>query len=211
MKNSRQRYYDYFSGFYDRFVSLHSRTSPQDGMKAFLVDLLHSEGCGHVLDVCCGTGSFLLRLAEQTGPQPLLAVGLDFSKGMLAVSKRKTVMHPAVCLVRGDAAVLPFRSHSFDAVTCTHAFYELKSAVQDRALGEIVRILRPGSIFLMVEHDLPENAFVRALYYIRIASMGAARAVSILRNEKATLEHYFKSVAKIGAPAGKSKILLCRT
>ena len=208
MKNLRQRYYDSFSKFYDRFVSLHSK-APQGVMKRFLAELVSMEDGELVLDVCCGTGSLLLELSERTGSK-CLAVGLDFSRGMLMVSRRKTGMYSNICLVQADAAALPFTSRSFDAVTCTHAFYELKGAAQEMALREIVRVLKPGKTFLMVEHDLPENPFIRILYYLRLASMGVRRAVLILRRERNTLERYFRTVERISAPTRRSKILLCR-
>ena len=63
----------------------------------------------------------------------------------------------------------------------------------------------------MVEHDLPENPFIRTLYYLRLASMGVKRAISILRHERNTLERYFRTVERISAPTGRSKILLCRS
>ncbi len=208
MKNLRRSYYDSFSKFYDRFVSLHSKV-PQGVMKKFLAELVSAEDGKRVLDICCGTGSLLLELGESTSSRGL-AVGLDFSRGMLAVNRRKTGTYSNICLVQANAAALPFTSHSFDAVTCTHAFYELKGVVQESALREIVRVLKPGKAFIMVEHDLPQNPFIRILYYLRLASMGFRRAVLILRHERNTLERYFSGVEKIRAPAGRSKILLCR-
>ena len=80
-------------------------------------------------------------------------------------------MNSNIRLVQADAAAFPFTSRSFDVATCTHVFYELKGAAQERALREIVRILKPGKVFFMVEHDLPENLFIRTLYYLRLASM----------------------------------------
>lgn len=208
MKNLRQSYYDFFSKFYDRFVSLHSRV-PQGAMKKFLAELVPMEDGERVLDICCGTGSLLLELSKRTGPKGL-AVGLDFSSGMLMVGRGKTAMYSNICLLQADAAALPFASRSFDAVTCTHAFYELKGAAQESALREVVRVLKPGKAFFMVEHDLPDNPFIRMLYYLRLASMGVRRAALILRHERNTLERYFKTVERIKSTTGRSKILLCR-
>jgi hypothetical protein len=39
---------------------------------------------------------------------------------------------------------LPFAAGSFDAVTCSHAFYEIKGETQSSALEEIVRVLLEG-------------------------------------------------------------------
>ncbi|NIQ52146.1 MAG: methyltransferase domain-containing protein, partial [Gammaproteobacteria bacterium] len=54
-----------------------------------------------------------------------LVVGVDFSRGMLEEARRK-VAGPPAALVQADAEHLPFRDGSVDAVTCSHAFYELK-------------------------------------------------------------------------------------
>jgi ubiquinone/menaquinone biosynthesis C-methylase UbiE len=94
-------------------------------------------------------------------------------------------------------------------VTCTHAFYELKGETQDRALREIVRVLKAGRPFFMMEHDVPRRPLIRALFYVRLFSMGAKRAIYILRHEKRTLERYFESVEKITTPSGRSKIMIC--
>lgn len=149
-----------------------------------------------------------MELSKRTGSKGL-AVGLDFSMGVLRVNRGKTGTHPNIFLVQADAAALPFTSNSFDAITCTHAFYELKGAAQEMALREMVRVLKPGKAFLMVEHDLPGNTFIRTLYYLRLASMGVRRAALILRHERNTLERHFKTVEKIDTATGKSKILLC--
>lgn len=208
MKELRRSYYDAFSKFYDRFVSLHSRVPP-GVMKKSLVELVPAEHGDRVLDICCGTGSFLRELGKKTGLEGV-AVGLDFSRGMLNVSRGKTDKYSNIFLVQADAAVLPFASRFFDAVTCTHAFYELKGEAQDRALREIVRVLKPGKAFFMVEHNLPENPFIRILYYLRLASTGFRRTALVQRHERTTLEKYFGTVDRISSRTGKTKILLCR-
>ena len=62
----------------------------------------------------------------------------------------------------------------------------------------------------MMEHDLPEKPWVRAMFYLRLASMGAKRALSILRHEKKMLGRHFRSVEKVLTPTGRSKIIICR-
>ncbi len=128
--------------------------------------------------------------------------GVDFSHGMLKMAREKTKSFANVRLVEADAGSLPFATGSFDAVTCSHAFYELKGETQDQALQEIVRVLRPKGTFLMMEHDVPANPLVRILFHFRLAFMGAERAVIFLRNEREVLERCFRSVEKVVVPAG---------
>jgi ubiquinone/menaquinone biosynthesis C-methylase UbiE len=207
-KRTRKIYYDAFSRFYDRFVAFHS-SDAQGAAREFLSNMVPVREGNRILDMCTGTGSLLLRLRKRVGSGGLV-VGVDFSRGMLHVNQKKTEIYENICLVEADAAALPFHAQSFDAVTCSHAFYELKGESQEKSLQEILRLLKPGKVFLMMEHDLPEKPLLRAMFYLRLASMGAKRALSILRHEKMMLDRYFRSVEKVIAPTGRSKIMICR-
>lgn len=208
MRFNRRVYYNGFSGFYDRFVALHSRDK-QGLARKFLAERLPAGEGGAVLDICTGTATLLAHLQTKVGGEGRV-VGLDFSRGMLRAGREKTRDFANVHLVEADAGHLPFPASTFDAVTCSHAFYELKEEKQDGALREILRVLKPPGAFLMMEHDVPANPFVRALFYLRLASMGAGRAIGILRHEQELLERYFEHVEKVVVPAGRSKILICR-
>jgi demethylmenaquinone methyltransferase/2-methoxy-6-polyprenyl-1,4-benzoquinol methylase len=162
MRRGRRAYYDVVSRFYDGFVALHSRDT-QGVARKFLVDRVPVQNGSSVLDLCTGTGTLLTHLQAKVGPNGQV-VGVDFSPGMLKVAREKTTSFANVCFVEADAGRLPFADGTFDAVTCSHAFYELKGETQERALQEIVRVLRPSGAFLMMEHDVPSNPFVRALF-----------------------------------------------
>jgi demethylmenaquinone methyltransferase/2-methoxy-6-polyprenyl-1,4-benzoquinol methylase len=196
-----------FSRFYDRFVALHSR-DVAGRARSFLAERLPVLEGGSVLDVCTGTGTLLARLGEKVGDSGRV-VGVDFSRGMLRVARGKIRGRANTGLVEGDASRLPFAPASFDAVTCSHAFYELKGEAQERALREILRVLKPGGAFLMMEHDVPSNPVVRGLYLLRIVFVGGGSALAFLRRELETLERRFSWVEKIAVPAGRSKVMLC--
>ena len=207
MRRARRVYYDWFSRFYDGFVALHSRDK-QGLARKFLVDRLPTQNGGVVLDLCTGTATLLPLLQAKVGPEGQV-VGVDFSHGMLKVAQQKTRSFANIYLVEADVGSLPFATGIFDAVICSHAFYELKGDTQDRALQEIVRVLKPKGAFLMMEHDVPPNPFVRALFYLRLAFIGAGRAINFLRREQEVLERYFAIVEKVVAPAGRSKVMIC--
>lgn len=82
---------------------------------------------------------------------------------------------------------------------------------QNKMLKEVIRVLKPGHPFLVMEHDLPESMLIRILLHIRLLSMGLRRVIDILKYEKDILERYFIKVEKISLPKGRSKILVCWT
>jgi demethylmenaquinone methyltransferase/2-methoxy-6-polyprenyl-1,4-benzoquinol methylase len=208
MRRTRRAYYDKFSRFYDRFVALHSH-DPQGLARSFLADQLPVQNGGSILDVCTGTGALLPHLQAKAG-RPGRVVGVDFSHGMLKVAYKKAREFSNVHLVEADVEHLPFAAGTFDAVTCSHAFYELKGEARDSVLREVLGVLKQNGVFLMMEHDVPPNVVARGLFYLRLALLGAGRAINFLRREREILEGHFGSVEKVLAPTGRSKIMVCR-
>lgn len=202
----RIRYYDAFSRIYDRFVAAHS--SDREGrVRKALANATALEAGDRALDVCTGTGALLPVVAQRSGQGGLL-VGLDFSGGMLRQAKAKLAGMAGVVLVRADAEQLPFRGETFHAVTCSHAFYELKGTGAERTLREIVRVLRPDGRFLMMEHEVPERPVLRALFYVRLLSMGLRKALEVLGHEETLFRRHFPVVERIGTETGQSKIIM---
>jgi len=202
----RVRYYDAFSRVYDRFVAAHS--SDREGrLRRVLAERTALRPGDRALDLCTGTGAMLPALAERTGDSGLV-VGLDFSGGMLAQAKRKIAGGGVVALVRADAERLPFRDGSFHAVTCSHAFYELKGEGAELVLEEVGRTLLPHGRFLMMEHEVPRTRLVRLLFYLRLLSMGLTKAIEILGHEEDLFRRHFATVERIETDTGHSKIIL---
>jgi len=191
----RIRYYDAFSGVYDRFVAAHS--SDRDGrLREVLADRADLRPGDCTLDLCTGTGAMLPALARRAGHRGLV-VGLDFSGGMLREARKKIAGTPGVALVRADAEELPFRDGAFHAVTCSHAFYELKGEGAERALREVARTLRPGGSFLMMEHEVPARFLIRILFYVRLLSMGLRKALEVVGHEESFFSRHFALVERI--------------
>jgi ubiquinone/menaquinone biosynthesis C-methylase UbiE len=94
-----------------------------------------------VLDLACGTGAVARVAASKLGPNGEI-VGLDGSRAMLAIARRRCAPGARVEWRIGDAASLPFSDDSFDAVLCQQGFQFL--ADRQRALVEIARVLRPN-------------------------------------------------------------------
>jgi ubiquinone/menaquinone biosynthesis C-methylase UbiE len=110
------------------------------------------DGDAAVLDLACGTGTWL---AAQQGffPSPRLRWhGLDASAAML---DRARVKAPHAELRVGAAERLPYADGAFDYVSCRFAFHHF----EDKAgtLVEMRRVLRPGGS-LVITNLVPERS-----------------------------------------------------
>jgi demethylmenaquinone methyltransferase/2-methoxy-6-polyprenyl-1,4-benzoquinol methylase len=207
VKRFRRLYYDLFSHVYDRVIALHSGDASA-GVREFLIERTGVGPSGRVLDLCTGTGAVALRARQATGPAGL-AVGLDFSPGMIRKAREKVQAGglEGVALVVGDAACLPFASESFDAVTCSHAMYELHPEARERTLREAHRVLRTGGQFLMMEHCEPTRPVARFLYRVRLGALGSASSRDFARDEGPYLRALFSDVRQELSPTGRSKLI----
>jgi ubiquinone/menaquinone biosynthesis C-methylase UbiE len=110
-----------------------------------------ASGCEapRLLDLACGTGSFL---REVKGNQPRLHVtGLDLSPHYLDVARSTLSPWSRTRFVEGSAEEMPFADGEFDIVTCVYLLHELPPRVRRAVAGEIARILRPGGMLIVVD------------------------------------------------------------
>ncbi|MBU2513634.1 bifunctional demethylmenaquinone methyltransferase/2-methoxy-6-polyprenyl-1,4-benzoquinol methylase UbiE [bacterium] len=115
--------------------------------KYFLVNKTRLQPGDRVLDICCGTGDITQRLCKKVGENGRV-FGLDFSTGMLSIASLRKQSFQSV-FVQADAAVLPFKSNSLDAVTVGYGLRNLINI--DACLQEVKRVLKPGGRFLSLD------------------------------------------------------------
>ncbi len=129
-QNQSRKYYDTFSSIYerDRHQGYHRWL---DTRSTALVAPWAERA--RVLEVGCGTG-LILREVEPIASE---AIGLDLSRGMLEVSRKRGLK-----VVEASATEIPFTSDSFDLVYS----FKVLAHVPDlaTAVREMVRVTRPG-------------------------------------------------------------------
>lgn len=95
-----------------------------------------------VLDVGCGTGTWLSTNSSRLGSQGVSWCGIDPSQSMLTVAHEKV---PFANLALARAEDIPLRDGSCAYVSVNFAFHHF--ADKERALDEIARVLTSGGFF----------------------------------------------------------------
>jgi trans-aconitate methyltransferase len=123
-------------------------------------------GARAILDIGCGDGTLLARIAERYGPAVALT-GIDLVDTDIAVARERL---PAATLLTGDAIEVDMSQESQDVVTSHLAFMAMP--LLDKILARARHALRePGVLAFVVEDPLADNAifalFGRAVTAVR--------------------------------------------
>jgi SAM-dependent methyltransferase len=101
----------------------------------------------HVLELGAGPGAAtheLRKLANRV-------TSLEYDHAFAAGLRGRTGLESAH-IIQGDAAGLPFLGNTFSSAIAVLVLHHLRSKeMQDRAFGEVRRVLRPGGVFLAFE------------------------------------------------------------
>ncbi len=151
----------------------------QNGVwRNYLVSRLNAGPDDTVMDLCTGTAAVAMEI---TRTHECRVVGVDLSTEMLRraqVQVAKAGHENRIELLAGRAENLGFANACFDEVSVTYLFRYVDDP--EATLREIVRVLKPGGRLLSLEFGVPENKFVRGLWYLYTRGVlpFAARLVS---------------------------------
>jgi demethylmenaquinone methyltransferase/2-methoxy-6-polyprenyl-1,4-benzoquinol methylase len=109
----------------------------------------------NILDIATGTGDLAILMAKTNAKK---IIGLDISEGMLEVGKRKIIekgLSKTIEMVLGDSENMPFEDHFFDAITVAFGVRNFEHL--EKGLSEILRVLKPGGIFVILETSVPDK------------------------------------------------------
>jgi ubiquinone/menaquinone biosynthesis C-methylase UbiE len=128
-----------------RYTGEQLRMRPATAYDAWLarhrLSLIERYGRGKdVLDLCCGTGEYLIPALGLVRR----AVGVDFTRQFLDAFRESLggSLPAHLALIEGDATRLPLRDASFDFTFSYCSLYSVPRV--DAALAEVGRTLRPG-------------------------------------------------------------------
>lgn len=119
-----------------------------------------------VLEIGCGTGHALIRLAEAAGTASVV-VGVDLSAGMCRVARARIARSglAQVFILQGDAAALPFRPGTFAAAFMSFTLELFSPELTRQVLAECRRVLGASGRLGVVALDRREYATVMTRLY----------------------------------------------
>ena len=106
-----------------------------------------------ILDIATGTGDLAILMA-QTAAEKI--IGLDISAGMLEVGANKIAaknLSGRIEMMLADSESIPFEDQTFDAITVAFGVRNFEHL--EIGLAEILRVLKPGGIFVILETSNP--------------------------------------------------------
>ncbi|MGO8989618.1 MAG: bifunctional demethylmenaquinone methyltransferase/2-methoxy-6-polyprenyl-1,4-benzoquinol methylase UbiE [bacterium] len=121
---------------------------------------------GWILDIATGTGDVAVEMIGRSDHQRKVS-GLDFSEPMIRKAKQKVFqkgLSQTITLSLGDALSLPFRDNTFSASLIA---FGLRNITQkERALSEMVRVIKTGGKVVVLEFTFPRKGLMRRIYPI---------------------------------------------
>ena len=129
---------------------------------AWGLSFLEAEPQHHVLDIGCGGGAALARMAEAVTGGKL--TGLDYSPVSVQTASQTNaavIAEGRMEILEGSVSAMPFADGSFDRIITVESFYFWPSPQDD--LREVRRVMKNTGRFLLIadiygEADLPQHA-----------------------------------------------------
>jgi ubiquinone/menaquinone biosynthesis C-methylase UbiE len=143
--SNKRRFFDNWAPFYDLvfttifYQAIHKR----------LIEYIILPNQPLVLDLGCGTGRLLNRLALNF--PYLRGIGLDLSPEMLRQARKTNKYRQRIIFKQGNSHQLPFANNQFDAVFNTISFLHYPNPEQ--VFQEIKRVLKQGGYFYLVDYE----------------------------------------------------------
>ena len=124
-----------------------------------LGDMVRDSGIAdgmRVLDVGCGDGFFMKRIARLIGPSGQV-VGLDIdARALRAAAANCRTLGVPYALVQGQSVALPFPDRSFDVCFSALSFFDFPDPIS--VIRSMCRVARGGGMLSVIEHDYNHQA-----------------------------------------------------
>ena len=135
---------------FEKFASSYDSGIAGKGSKKFynlLLNEIKVQPGAAVLDVGCGTGALLKRIANA---YEISGYGIDVEENMITAAKKN---NPQMQFSIGACDKLPFEDKSFDVLIACMAYHHFSN--KEGFAREASRVLKPGGILYIVDPRFP--------------------------------------------------------
>ncbi len=146
---NKEKFFDLWAPNYDFLLT----TVFYQAVHKRLIEYVKLPDQPNILDLGCGTGRLLHRLATQF--PTLQGIGLDLSAEMLRQAQQRNLHGVRLSYKQGNAEAVPFGDSEFDAVFNTLSFLHYPNPQQ--VFSEVSRVLRPMGRFYLVDTTVREE------------------------------------------------------
>lgn len=157
-----------------------------------------------ILDIATGTGDFAIMAQKVLRPDRITAT--DISEGMMNVGREKVLqkgLQDIITFEYQDCAELSYYDNAFDAATVAFGVRNFEDI--NKSFKEVLRVLRPGGVFMFVELTTPEKSPIKELHstYTKYAMPVISKALS---TEQRAYEYLPESIEAF--PQGRNMMLI---
>lgn len=169
--------------------------------KRRLVDLAGVSKGMRALDLACGTGDITFELASRGAD----VVGLDITPRMLELARAKPLRRATrAAFVAGDMMSLPFGDGQFDVITTGYGIRNVPLIAA--AAAEVLRVLKPGGMFLSLDFNRPVHPLVRGVYLAYLTVVGSLLGAA-LHKDPDTYRYIPETIRRYPGAAAVAQLL----
>lgn len=160
-KENIQQMFDSIAESYDTFNHVTSISIDKTWRYRSLKRFVDKNTKQEILDIACGTGDYSIAIAKAMNPGSHVT-GVDLSEGMLKcmdVKVKNLGMEEKISIEQGDSENMRFEDNSFDCATIAFGIRNFEN--REKALREILRVLKPSGKLVILELSIPSNPLIR--------------------------------------------------
>jgi demethylmenaquinone methyltransferase/2-methoxy-6-polyprenyl-1,4-benzoquinol methylase len=158
-----------------------------------------------IMDIACGTCDIALEASAALKGRCRI-IGVDFSRGMLKLGRKKLAQknNTSISLLNADALALPVKPGIFDAVFIAFGIRNIMN--RNKALKEFLNVLKPGGRLAVLELTTPDKKILRSIYLLYFKRILPAIG-SFFSKDNSAYSYLPESVLKFPDPVTFSHIM----